>query len=262
MKMSLKTALKDLAHGTNILDLHVPAELEKTISCGVPFMDDAMGGEGFTPSSVMLFTGTPGAGKTTFMLQMADAITGSGNVCLFNTGEESPLQVRKVTKRIGVKHGFYIGQDTKVQNILKHARALRKKHPSKQLFIVIDSLQVLDDGKYANGHTNSMTAVRCVEMLADFCKETFSICVVIGQVTKNSNVFAGKQQIKHTVDIHAHLAVDDDKKSETYGMRIFESTKNRFGGCGRSFVLDMRKTGLTEIGSFDRVATVKAAQQD
>ena len=248
--------LSNLDDCTNILDLEVPADLEKTVSTGVSFIDDAMGGEGFTPSSCLLFTGSPGAGKTTMMLQMADSITGSGSVCLFNSAEESPLQVRKVTKRIVVKHGFYIGQDTLVMNIIAHARQLQKKHPDKQLFIICDSLQTLDDGKYAGGATNSMTAVRATTMLADFCKETYAVAIIVGQVNKDGQ-FAGKQMVKHVVDIHAHLCIDDSKKSETYGMRLFEVQKNRFGCAGRTYVLDMKRTGLEEIGNFDKAARMQ-----
>jgi len=244
-----KIALKDLPNATNILSIEVPPELEKTVSVNIPFLDDAMGGEGFTPSSCMLFTGTPGAGKTTLMLQMADAITGSGNVCLFNTAEESPYQIRKVTKRLKSKHGFYIGQDTLVKNIIKHAKALQKKHKGKQVFIICDSLQTLDDGKYAHGATNSMTAVRATTMLADFCKETFAVCVIIGQVNKDGQ-FAGKQMVKHAVDIHAHISIDESKKSETYGLRLFDVSKNRFGCNGRTYACDMRATGIEEVGSF------------
>ena len=95
-QMKMNVSLKSWKNGTNILDLEVPAHLERTVHTGVKFFDDAMGGEGMTPSTAMLLTGTPGAGKTTLCLQLAETITGSGNVCLFNTGEESLFQVRKV----------------------------------------------------------------------------------------------------------------------------------------------------------------------
>jgi len=86
--------------GTNILEIDVPEQLEKTYSTGMDFIDDAFGGKGMTPSTACLFTGTPGAGKTTLMMQLANAITKSGNVALFNTAEESLYQVRKVAKRL------------------------------------------------------------------------------------------------------------------------------------------------------------------
>ena len=142
-QMKMNVGLKSWKNGTNILDLEVPAQLERTVRTGVKFFDDAMGGEGMTPSTALLFTGTPGAGKTTLSLQLADAITGAGNICLFNTGEESLFQVRKVAKRLDMKNGFVAGQDTLVSDILKHGDELRKKNPGKQVFIVVDSLQTL-----------------------------------------------------------------------------------------------------------------------
>ena len=69
-------------------------QLKKRCKTGIKFIDDAFGGKGMTPSVCTLFTGTPGAGKTTLMLQLADSLTRQGHVCLFNTAEESLYQVR------------------------------------------------------------------------------------------------------------------------------------------------------------------------
>ena len=66
--MRLNTNIGDVPLGTNILDVEVPKELRKRHRSGLEYFDDALGGRGFTPSAVTLFTGTPGAGKTTLML--------------------------------------------------------------------------------------------------------------------------------------------------------------------------------------------------
>jgi DNA repair protein RadA/Sms len=247
-QMKMNVGLKSWKNGSNILDLEVPPQLESTVRTGVKFFDDAMGGEGMTPSTAMLLTGTPGAGKTTLCLQLAEAITASGNICLFNTGEESLYQVRKVAKRLDMKHGFVAGQDVHVPSILAHADQLRKASRGKQVFIIADSLQTLDDGKYANGGINSMSQVRATEMITNWCKETFGVAIIIGQVTKGGD-FAGKQQIKHTVDAHAHLFIDDKKNSETYGERLLEVQKNRFGCSGKTFILGLERKGLYEKGT-------------
>ena len=248
-KMNLNVGLSAWKSNTNILSLDVPPQLEKTVMTGVKWFDAALGDGGVTPSTSMLLTGTPGAGKTTMCLQLADAITGSGNICLFNTGEESLFQVRKVTKRLAMRHGFVAGQDIKVDKILAHADYLRKQNPTKQIFLVLDSLQTLDDGKYKDGMTNSMTQVRSIELITDWCKAHFGVAITIGHVTKGGD-FAGKQTIKHTVDVHGHIFIDEEKKSETYGSRLFEIQKNRFGSSGTTFVLGLNKTGLYERGSY------------
>ena len=50
------------------------------------------------------------------------------------------------------------------------------------------------------------------------------------------------------IDVHGHIYIDQSKKSETYGERIFEVTKNRFGCSGRSYILGIRRDGLYEKG--------------
>jgi DNA repair protein RadA/Sms len=251
-KMNIQVGIRGLKSNTNLLDVTVPDALRVRMPTKISWLDDALGGEGFAASTVMMFTGTPGAGKTTLLLQMADAITAAGHICLYNTGEESLYQVKLVVERLKLKHGFVCGQDEDINELLKHANALAKANPGKKVFILQDSLSTLDDGKWKDG-TNSMTAVRCTEMLTNWAKDTFNVVVFIGQVTK-SGVFAGKNTIKHVIDIHAHLYIDDEKKSDTYGERVFEITKNRFGFSGRAYVLGIKSSGLYEKGNFSAAA--------
>ena len=247
-KMNLNVGIKGLKKGTNINEIEVPEALRDRKKVGISWFDDSLGGEGFVPSAVMMLTGTPGAGKSTMLLQLANSITAQGHIALYNTGEESLYQVKMVAERLGLRKGFVVGQDTLVTELLTHADHLRKANPGKQVFILQDSLQTLDDGKY-EGSTNSMTSVRSTEMLTDWAKSTYGNVIFIGQVTKGGD-FAGKQTILHAVDVRSHLFIDDDKRSETFGERIFEVTKNRFGCSGRSYVLGLNKSGLFEKGSF------------
>lgn len=242
-------SIKGWSHDKNILDLQVPPELEHVAKTGIEWLDDAFGGEGVTPSSSILFTGGAGAGKTTLMLQLANSLTHQGHIALFNTGEESLYQVRKVAKRLDIRDGFVAGQDVKVKDVLGHCDELRKKYPQKKLFVICDSLQALDDGFYTNGAINTMSQVRSTEMVTDYCKEHYAIGILIGQVNKNGD-FAGKMQIKHAVDVHMHLWIDDQKKSETYGERLFTVSKNRFGANGKTYVLGLDQKGLREKGRF------------
>ena len=252
-KMNLNVGIKGLKRGMNIMDIQVPDALRDRKKVGISWFDDALGGEGFVPSSVMMLTGTPGAGKTTMLLQLANAITSAGHICLYNTGEESLYQVKMVVERLGLRNGFVVGQDTLVSDLLKHADSLRKANPGKQVFILQDSLQTLDDGKYNGALTNSMTAVRSVEALTDWAKSNFGVVIFIGQVTKSHGngpaVFAGKNTILHAVDVRGEVYVDLEKKSETYGERIFTISKNRFGTSGRTYILGINNRGLCEKGS-------------
>lgn len=252
--MTLTVGIRGLKDNTNILDVKVPEALRKRVKVGINWFDDAVGGDGMVPSSVMMLTGTPGAGKTTMLLQLADCITKSGAICLYNTGEESLYQVRMVTERLKLEHGFICGQDTMVPKLLEKADAIRKANKGKQLFILQDSLQTLDDGKYVDSAGNSRgttgsTPLHCTEQLTDWAKSTYGIVMFIGQVNKGGE-FSGKNGILHAIDVKGSLYIDQEKNSETYGERIFEITKNRFGCSGRAYVLGMQEKGLFEKGSY------------
>lgn len=258
--MNLNVGIPGLKRGTNILDIKVPDALRHKKLTGISWFDDALGGEGFTPSTCMMLTGGPGCGKTTMVVQLADAITKAGHIALMNTGEESLYQVRLVTERLKLKHGFVPGQDIMVKDVLEHANELMARNPGKQVFLLQDSLQTLNDGYYKDGGTTGNTPLRCCEMLTDWVKtpvknadgtESYGVCIFVGQVTKGGD-FAGKNQIKHAIDVHGHLFFDDDKKSETYGERLFEVQKNRFGCNGKTYIIGLDKEGLHEKGHFSK----------
>lgn len=244
--MKLKTSrIGDIDFGTNILDIEVPEALKNKFKTGLSFVDGAMGGEGFTPSSVTLFTGEPGAGKTTMMLKIADSISKKGGVSLFNTAEESLFQTAMTAKRLKLRHGFKCGNTNNVTELLEKSREIMAANPGKQFFLIVDSLQCMDDGKYSSGMLTSGTAIRCLEMITDFCKEENAIAIVINQVNKQGKM-AGSNKLKHMVDAHMHLAIEQ-KDEDLMGCRVLETQKNRFGGCGHVFFLRLRATGFNVV---------------
>jgi len=245
--MQLKNQHADIELGSNILSIQVPDALKRRCKTGIKFVDDAFGGKGMTPSVATLFTGTPGAGKTTLMLQLADSLTRQGHVCLFNTAEESLYQIRGTVDRLKLRSGFICGQDNHVPTLLAHADEIRARNPGKQFFMIIDSLQTLDDGHFGSGRITTATAERSLEAITNYCKQHFAIAIVIGQVTKNGKM-AGSNKLKHMVDAHCHLRIEDSEKSEYFQYRMFEVPKNRFGGAGHGYVLDMTPRGLREHG--------------
>ena len=243
--MRLNTKVDSFGLGKNILDLEVPEILRKRVKTGVTFFDDALGGRGFTPSMVTLFTGTPGAGKTTMMLELANSLTGSGSNVLFNTAEESLYQLKMTVERLNLRYGFAAGQETLVPKLLENCDKLRAKNPGKPFFLVVDSLQCLNDGKYGQHQTNSRTSQRSLQMITDYCKENFCNAIVIGQVTKSGQM-AGANVLKHMVD--AMITLDVERRDEDLmGCRVLQVEKNRFGGAGHIFFLSLQEKGFTEV---------------
>jgi DNA repair protein RadA/Sms len=257
--MNVKTQVADIKIGTDINSIFVPERLRVRQDLGIDWVNNALGGGGMTPSTVGMVTGSPGCGKSTMLRQLADGITGQGHIAIYNTGEESLFQAKMRCEDMGLTNGFQVGQETFVGKVLAHAREMQLMHPKRQVFILQDSLQTLDDGHYRNG-TTSNTPVRCAQMLHDWSKETYGIVLFIGQVTK-SGIFAGKNVIRHMVDVHLEVIRDSDPRSPTSGQLLFSVSKNRFGYTGRTYVVSLGKKGLSVLGDADELIHEEAEDE-
>jgi DNA repair protein RadA/Sms len=250
MGMNLKVA-RGFALGTKIETINVPEALRVKHTSGIEWLDDALGGEGgFTPTQTMMLTGMPGAGKSTMLRMLADSLTKAGHLSIYNTGEESLYQAKMSCEKLKLSQNFHVGEERMLPKILTFLDTFKAQNSGKQIFFLQDSLQTLDDGKYVDAKGNSRgttgaTPVHCSEMLVDWMQANFGICVFIGQCTKNGD-FAGRNTIKHAVDTHAHMFIDDKEKSDTYGALLFEIQKNRWGCNGKTYILGRGDGGVLE----------------
>jgi circadian clock protein KaiC len=106
------------AHGTNeypfLIDEHgisvlpitsVGLEYEASterISTGIPPLDAMLGGRGYFRGSSILISGTSGTGKTSIAAHLADATARRGERCLYCAFEESPGQLLRNMRSIGL----------------------------------------------------------------------------------------------------------------------------------------------------------------
>ncbi|MBE3064540.1 MAG: circadian clock protein KaiC [Spirochaetes bacterium] len=81
------------------LDHDAPAE---RVSSGIARLDGMLGGKGFYRGSSILASGTAGTGKTTIAASFVDAACRRGERCLFFAFEESPRQVVRNMRSIGI----------------------------------------------------------------------------------------------------------------------------------------------------------------
>ncbi len=72
------------------------------ISTGIDRLDGMMGGKGFFRGSSILLSGTAGTGKTTVAAHVVDAACRRGERCLYFAFEESPRQIVRNVRSIGI----------------------------------------------------------------------------------------------------------------------------------------------------------------
>lgn len=74
----------------------------KRVSSGIPRLDAMLGGKGFYRGSSVLVTGSAGTGKTSLAATFASAACQRGERCLYFAFEESPSQLTRNMRSIGV----------------------------------------------------------------------------------------------------------------------------------------------------------------
>ena len=77
------------------------AQIER-VSSGVAGLDRMMGGKGFFRSSSILISGTAGTGKSSFAAHFASAACERGERCLYFAFEESPSQIQRNMRSVGL----------------------------------------------------------------------------------------------------------------------------------------------------------------
>ncbi len=75
---------------------------EERISSGVPRLDTMLGGEGFYRGTTVLVSGTAGTGKTSLAVHFVNAACERGERCLYFSFEESPGQMVRNMRSIGL----------------------------------------------------------------------------------------------------------------------------------------------------------------
>lgn len=81
------------------------------ISAGIERLDAMLGGQGYYRGTTILVSGTAGTGKTSFAAQFARAACERGERCLYFAFEESPSQIIRNMKSIGIDLQPYIDTD-------------------------------------------------------------------------------------------------------------------------------------------------------
>lgn len=78
------------------------------ISSGNPALDEMLGGKGFYRGSTILVSGTSGTGKTSIAAHLVQAACKRGERCMYFAFEESPAQLLRNMRSIGVDLAPYV----------------------------------------------------------------------------------------------------------------------------------------------------------
>ncbi len=204
---------------------------------GIKEFDRVTGG-GMVAGSTLLVGGDPGIGKSTLMLQVAAAVSGS-LAPVYISGEEAIDQLRLRAERLGVSGAnVALAAATSVRDI-----AASLDEAGGPDLVIIDSIQTmfvdsLDSapGTVAQVRTSAQELIRLAK------RRGFAL-ILVGHVTKDG-LIAGPRILEHMVDTVLYFEGD-----RSHQFRILRSVKNRYGPTDEIGVFEMTGEGLAEVAN-------------
>ncbi len=87
---------------TSAKNVEIPDFFYKRMKTGIDSLDDCIGG-GFVEGMTFTLAGTPGCGKTTFMLQVLDSLSNQGYNTAYISSEEQYFSLVLLPKELELK---------------------------------------------------------------------------------------------------------------------------------------------------------------
>ncbi len=195
-------------------------------------LDRVLGG-GFVPGAVTLLGGEPGIGKSTLLLQLLAAVSGTA---LYVTAEESAQQVRLRAERLdAMRPDLLLLAETALPHVLA---AIDETRPD---LVVVDSIQTVHDPALGSPPGSVVQVRGCAQQLVNAAKQRGVPIVLVGHVTKEGSL-AGPRVLEHIVD--TVLAFEGERH---HALRLLRATKHRFGPTNELGLFEMAGHGLVGV---------------
>lgn len=209
---------------------------QQRLATGMPDVDTVLGG-GVVAGSVNLIAGQPGIGKSTLLLQLANALAVNHRV-LYVSGEESGHQIGLRAERLGVQTGkLQLATSTSADDIA--ATIATKAYD----LVVVDSIQTVSVGAVSSAAGSVSQITNSTHLILNAAKQSGTAVVLVGHVTKEGAI-AGPKVLEHVVDVV--LQLEGDRYG---GFKVLRATKNRFGPTTEAGIFEMDERGLRPVAN-------------
>jgi DNA repair protein RadA/Sms len=224
-----------LAPGSEVQTLaEVTDRDEPRIATGMSELDRVLG-SGLVLGSVTLLGGDPGIGKSTLLLQAAEAFSRAVPT-LYTTGEESLHQISLRARRLSVhSDALRVYAETCIETIIEQAQRVQAR------VLIIDSIQTMFTSALEASPGSASQVREAAAALVRFAKQSGVSVLIIGHVTKEG-LIAGPRILEHMVDTVLYF---ESEAGSRY--RMLRTVKNRFGAANEVGVFAMGEVGLKEV---------------
>jgi circadian clock protein KaiC len=240
------------------------------VSTGVAALDAMLGGQGYFRGSSILISGTAGTGKTSLTAHFVDAACARGEKCIFFSFEESPNQIMRNMRSIG------IDLERWVKKGLLHFQAARPTTFGLETHLVkihkligeVDPRIVVVDPVTGLLHSGTAGETRSMLLrLVDFLKEK-QITALLTTLTSGSDAEEQTEvNISSLVDTWLMLRDIESGGERNRGLYILKARGVAHSNQIREFLLtdhgvELREVYLGEAGLLTGSARVTQEARD
>lgn len=216
------TGISVLPITSALLQHEAPTE---RISTGIPRLDAMLGGKGYYRGASILISGTAGTGKTSIAAHFAAACCARGERCLYFAFEESPKQLTRNIRSIGLDLQPCIDQGLleihsarpSLHGLEMHLAVLHKAiRDFEPLGVVIDPISNFT----ASGTSNDSKAM--LTRLVDFLKSrqiTAVFTSLVAGLVVSEDAEVGISSIIDTWVLVRDLEIDAERKRALYMLK-------------------------------------------
>lgn len=222
------------------------------ISSGIERLDSMLSVKGFYRGSSILVSGTAGTGKSSFLAHFADAACKRGEKVLFFAFEESPSQIARNMKSIGIdldywiKKGLLIIESTRPSQygLDMHLIMIQKMvNAFNPQVVLVDPITSFSD------HTNTSDVKRVLMRLVDFLKSKAITGMFSSLTPSGSPVETSHVAISSLIDSWILLRDIESNGERNRGLYVLKSRGMAHSNQVREFLITNKGVQLIDVYS-------------
>ena len=222
------------------------------VSTGIPRLDAMLDCKGFYRGSSIMYSGTAGTGKSSFLAHFADAACKRGERVLFCAFEESPSQITRNMKSIGFDLDHWIKKDLlKIESVRPsqfgldmHLIMIQKMVTSfKPQIVIMDPITSFSD------HAKSNEVKRILIKLVDFLKSKGITAMFSSLTPSGTPIETSHVAISSLVDSWVLLRDIESNGERNRGLYILKSRGMNHSNQVREFLITNTGVELIDVYS-------------
>lgn len=211
------------------------------VRTGISEFDRVLGG-GIVSGSCLLLAGEPGIGKSTLLLEAANAVAQQGKKVLYISGEEAPAQLKMRADRVKASSlNLIVSFQNDVEVIIGLIEEVKPD------LLIVDSIQAVCLADLPASPGSVLQVRESASRFFSTIKSQNIPLILVGHVTKEGSI-AGPKLLEHMVDVVLYF--EGDRISPT---RILRAQKNRFGDTTEIGIFQMVPEGLREVNEQEQL---------